>query len=118
MNSCNKIWLKKATGVDTSQIAKKDDLTNSKSELGELDIDKLSELDADKLKPIPTDLSELSDIGKRKFNAKTKNIEDKIPSITNLTTNASLDEINEFKGEIPSINNLATTTALNAVENN
>ena len=35
---------------------------------------------------------------------KIKNIEDKIPDITNLATNASLNaKINEVKGEIPSI---------------
>ena len=50
--------------------------------------------------------------------AKIKTIEDKIPDITNLATNASLNaKINEVKGEIPSITKLATTTALNAVEN-
>ena len=48
--------------------------------------------------------------------ANIKNIEEKIPDITNLTTNASLiAKINEVKGEIP--NNLATNTAVTAVEN-
>ena len=51
-------------------------------------------------------------------NAKIKNIEDKIPDITNLATNTSLNgKINEIKGEIPNITNLATKTALHAVEN-
>ena len=51
-------------------------------------------------------------------NAKEKNIEDKIPDITNLATKTTLNaKINEVKGEIPSITNLATKTALNAVEN-
>ena len=50
-------------------------------------------------------------------NAKIKNIEDKIPDITNLATNASLNaKVNEVKGEIPNMTNLATTTALTAVE--
>ena len=49
------------------------------------------------LKPLPTDLSKLSyvvknDVVKKKdYNAKIKNIEDKIPSITNLSTNVTLD---------------------------
>ena len=47
-----------------------------------------------------------------------KNIEDKIRNITNLNTNASLNaKRNEAKGEIPNITNLATTTTLTAVEN-
>ena len=47
-----------------------------------------------------------------------KNIEDKIPDITNLATKASLNaKMNEVKGEIPSITNLATSSALTAVEN-
>ena len=47
-----------------------------------------------------------------------KDIEDKIPDMTNLATNTILnDGINEAKGEIPNITNLATTTALTAVEN-
>ena len=47
-----------------------------------------------------------------------KNIEDKIPHITNLAINAFLNaKINEAKGEIPNITNLANNTALAAVEN-
>ena len=48
--------LKSATGADTSQFVKKDDLTNLKREVDKLDINKLPELDADKLKPAPIDL--------------------------------------------------------------
>ena len=47
-----------------------------------------------------------------------KNIEDKIPVTTNLTTNASLNaKVNEVKGEMPSITNLATAVAFTTVEN-
>ena len=47
-----------------------------------------------------------------------KNIKDKIPDITNLATNTSLNAtINEAKGEKFSITNVATTTAVTAVEN-
>ena len=54
----------------------------------------------------------------KKIYAKIKNIEDKIPDITNLATNASLNaKTNKVKGETPSITNLATTTALTAAEN-
>ena len=66
------------------------------------------------------------------YNAKIKNIEDKIPDITNLgttlkdkipdTTNLAADttlnaEINEVKNKIPNSINFDTTTALIAVEN-
>ena len=47
-----------------------------------------------------------------------ENIEDKIPDITNLATNASLNaKIKQVKGEIPSITNLVTTATLISVEN-
>ena len=107
---------------------------------------KVDILDVDKLVPIPVDLSKLSDavknnvVKKDVYNAKIKDIEDKIPditylvtsmtliakineaknkipSITNLVTNASLNtKINELKNEIPNITNLFTSTAVNAVE--
>ena len=41
-----------------------------------------------------------------------KNIEDKLPDITNLTTKAILNtKINKVKTEIPSISGLATTSS-------
>ena len=49
------------------------------------------------------------------YNAKIKNIEDKVPNINNLAANTTLNaKINEVKGEISSITKLATTAALNA----
>ena len=73
---------------------------------------KVDKLDIDKLVPAPVDLSKLSGVEKTDVvkknvhNAKIKNIEDKIPDITNLATNASLNaRINEVKGKIPSITN-------------
>ena len=53
------------------------------------------------------------------YNAKIKNIEDKIPDINNLATNTTLNaKINEVKKEIFSITNLSTTTiAVTAIEN-
>ena len=79
----------------------------------------------DKLVPVSVDLSKISDLVKNDvvkkylYDAKIKNIEDKIPNITNLATNTTLyAKINEVKKEIPNITNLAaTTTALNAKMN-
>ena len=51
---------------------------------------------------------------KKMYNAKIKNIEDKIPDITNLATNATRNaKINEVNVVIPSITDLATTAFLN-----
>ena len=48
----------------------------------------------------------------------SKNIDDKIPDITNLATNTTLNaKINEVKNEILSITNLATNGFLNAKRN-
>ena len=95
-NYATKTVLKNATGSDTSSFAKKVDLANLKSDVDKLDIDKLI--------PVPVDLSELSNVVKydvvRKdvYNAKIKNIEDKIPDIINLVTKTTLDpKINEVK---------------------
>ena len=55
---------------------------------------------------------------KTEYNAKIKNIEDKIPDISNLATETNLNtKISEVKNEIPSITGLATTSALTTVEN-
>ena len=70
--------LKHATGVDTSDFAKKTDLANLTFDVYKLDIDKLknvrtnlnnlesqaNKLDVDILLPVPADLSKLSDIVK------------------------------------------------------
>ena len=84
---------------------------------------KVDKLDVDKLVPAPVDLSKLSDVAKSDFvkrdvyNVKIKNINDKIPGITNLATNTTLNaKIKDVKGEIPSISNLTTITALTTVE--
>ena len=110
-NYATKSDLKNASDVDTSQFAKKDDLANLKPEVDKLDIDKLEKvpsglnnlkskvdkLDVGKLTPVPTDLSKLSNVIKNDavkrdvYNAKIKGIEDKILSITNLTTDAALN---------------------------
>ena len=56
---------------------------------------KVDELDVGRLVHIPSDLSKLSNVIKNEvvkkdvYNAKIKKIEDKIPDITNLTTNTN-----------------------------
>ena len=53
-----------------------------------------------------------------KYNAKKKNLEDKILDITSLATKTTLiAKINEDKGETPRITDLATTATLNAKMN-
>ena len=125
------------TGVDTSNFSNVD-LASLKAEVDKLDVVKLKnvptnlsslkiktdKLDIDKLVPVPVDLSKLSNVVKNDFvkkdvyNAKFRNIEDKILDITNLATKITRNaKINEVKGEISSFTNLATTTALTAVEN-
>ena len=94
-NQAAKADLKNEKGVDKSKLVKGVDLGSSKS-----NVDKI---DADKLVPVPFDLSKLSDVAKNDvikknvYNAKTKNIENKIPDITNLATNTTLNaEIKEL----------------------
>ena len=122
--------LKDATGVDLSKFAKKVDLAILKSNVDKLDIDKLKnvptnlsnlkskvdKLDVHKLGPVPVPDVVKNDVAKKDlYHAKIKNIEDKIPGITNLATNASLNaNINEVKVEIPSFTNLGTNASLNA----
>ena len=54
---------------------------------------------------------------KKIYITQIKNVEEKIPDITNLATNACLNaKIKEVIGEILNITNLASTTALTTVE--
>ena len=56
-------------------------------------------------------------VTKTEYNAKIKNIEDKLSDITNLATKITVNaKIHEDKGEIPNIRNLASTTVLTVVE--
>ena len=73
--------------------------------------------------PFPVHLSQLSDVVKNDvvkrdvYNAKIKDVEDKISDITNLATNSTLNaKINGVKNKIPSITNLVAATALTAVQ--
>ena len=83
-NYPTKADIKNILHIDTSSFALKSNLASLKTEVDKLDIDKLA--------PVPVDLSKLSNVVKNEvvkkteYNAKTKNIEDKIPDITNLAT--------------------------------
>ena len=130
--------LKNAVGVDTSKFTEKVDLASLKSCVDNLNIDKLKnvptnsnnlkskvdELDVDQLVLVPVNSSKLSDavkndvVKKDACKAKIKYIEDKIPYITNLASNTTLNaKINEVKNKIPNITDLATTTVFTAIEN-
>ena len=121
-NYATKSDLKNATGIDTSKLAAKFDLVSLKAEVDKLDTDKLKsvptnlsnlkskvdKLDIVKLETTPVDLSKLSNVVKNEvvkkteYNAKIKNIEDKIPDITKLATKTILNtKINEIKAKIP-----------------
>ena len=65
---------------------------------------KVDKLDVDKLLTVSVDLTKLSDVVKNDavkkdvYNAKIKNNEDKIPDTTNLATNTTLnDQVKEVK---------------------
>ena len=62
-NYATKADIKNITHVDTSSFALKTNLVNLKSEVDKLDVDKL--------KPVPIDLSKLSDVVKNDFVKKT-----------------------------------------------
>ena len=93
-NSATKADLKNATAVDTSKFTKKAKICNC-------------------LKEIKWYIKNGA-VKKDACNGNIKNIQDKLPYITNLTINTTLNaKINEVKNEIPSITNLATITVLN-----
>ena len=79
---------------------------------------KVEKVDVHKLVPVPVDLNKLIDevkndiVKKDVYKNKIKNIEDKIPDITNLDSNTTLNaKMNEVKNKIPSITNLATNVS-------
>ena len=123
--------------IDTSSFELKKDLASLKTEIDKLDIDKL--------KPVPVDLSKLSDVVKNnvvkkdefnklvtkvdnidtsgfviktKYDTDKSELENKIPDTSGLVKKTDYNtKITEIEGKIPDISNLATKTALNAVEN-
>ena len=134
-NYATKTDVKNISHVDTSSFALKTNLANLKTEVDKLDIDKL--------KPLPDDVSKLSNVvtndvvKKTNYNAKIIETENKIPNISNLATKTSLStvenkipdasglvkktdyntKITEIENKIPGTSNLATKTALTSVEN-
>ena len=128
-NYTTKADLKNETDVNASKFAKNDDLASLESAVDKLGkvptglnslTSKVDKLDIDKLVPVPVDLSKLSDVvkyvvKKDVYNAKIKDVQNKIPNITNLATNTTLNvKRNEIKSEIPSITNFAATATFNA----
>ena len=120
--------LKNVTHVDTSSFALKTNLTNLKTEVDELYIDKLA--------PVLVDLSKLSDVVKNdvfkkavydklvakannvdtsgfllktKYDTDKSEIENKIPNISDLVKKVDYNtKITEINGKIPDIISLAT----------
>ena len=88
-----KFYLNLKSDVDKLDIDKLKNVTSNLSHLKS----KIDKLDVDKLVPVSFDLKKLSDLVKNDvikkdvYNAKIENIEDKIPNITNMATNTSLN---------------------------
>ena len=108
-NYATKADIKNISHVDTSSFALKTNLANLKTEVDNLDINKLV--------PVPVDLNKLSDavknnvIKKTDYNAKITEIEHKIPDISNLATKTAL---NTVANKIPDTSGLVEKTDYNA----
>ena len=84
-----------------------------KSEVDKLHVDKLVRVLVDLSVVVKNNV-----VRKDVYNAKIKDIEDKIPDITNLLSTAAFNaKINKVKNKITNITNLDTTTSLIAVKN-
>ena len=111
-NYAIKADIKNISHVDTSSFALKTNLSNLKTEVDKLYIDKLV--------TIPDDLSKLSNVVKNDvvkksdYNAKITEIEGNVPNISNLATKTALTSV---ENKIPNIIGLATKTELTTVEN-
>ena len=132
-NYATKIDIKNISHVDTSSFALKTNLTSLKSEVDKLDIDKL--------KPVPTDLSKLSNVLKNdvfkkevydklvtkvnsidtsgfainnKYDTDKSELENKIPDVRGFATKTQLITI---ENKITSASNIASKSNLTAVEN-
>ena len=135
-NYATKDDIKNITHVDTSSFALKINLTNLKTKVDKLDIDKLA--------TVPVDLSKLSNVVKNvvkkavydklvakvnnidtsdfvlkiNFNTKFTGLENKIPNTSDLVKKTDYNtKITEIEDKIPDISGLATKTALTTVEN-
>ena len=113
-NYATKDDIKNITHVDTSSFSLKTNLPNLKSEVDKLNVDKL--------KPIPTDLSKLSDVVKNDVVKKT-DYNKLVTKVDNIDTSGLVKKtdyntkITEIEDKIPHTTNLATKTALTTVEN-
>ena len=104
-NYATKGDIKNITHVDTSNFALKTNLANLKNEVDKLDIDKLV--------PVPTDLSELSNVVKNDVVKRT--VYNKlVTKVDNIDTSGLVKKtdyntkITEIEGKIPDTSNLAT----------
>ena len=136
-NYATKADIKNISRVDTSSLSLKTNLANLKSEVDKLDINKL--------KPVPTDLSKLSNVVKNdvvkkdvynrvvtkvdntdasgfvlktKYDTDKSELENKIPDTSGLVKKTDYNtKITGIEGKVSDISNLATKTALTTVEN-
>ena len=136
-NYATKTDLKNVTHVDTSSFALKTNLANLKTEVDKLDIDKL--------KPLPDDVSKLSNVVtnevvkkteydklfakvdnidasdfvlKTQYNTDKTELEKKIPDTNGFVKKANYKtKITELENKIPDISNLAAKTTLTTAEN-
>ena len=136
-NYATKADIKNISHVDASSFALKTNLANLKTEVDQLDIDKLV--------PVPTDLNKLSNVVKNdvvkkdlydklvtkinnidtsrfvlktKYDTNNSELENKIPDTSGPVKKTNYNtKITEIEGKIPCISNLATKTALTTVEN-
>ena len=112
-NYATKEDIKNIPHVDTLSFALKTNLTNLKTEVDKLDIDKLL--------PVPTDLNKLSNVAKNDVVKKTayNKVVAKVDNIdTNnfvLMTKYRADKA-ELENKIRNVSDLATKSQLNAVE--
>ena len=113
-NYATKADINNITHLDTSNFVLEINLTNLKTKVDKLDIDKLV--------PIPNDLSKLSNVVKNDVVKKTEynKLVTKVNNIDTsdfvLKTNCNT-KISELENKITDISNLATKTALTTVEN-
>ena len=112
-NYATKTDLKNVKHIDTSSFALKTNLVGLKTEVDKLDIDKLA--------PVPVDLSKLSDVVK---NNVKKAVYDKLAAKVNnidtsdfvLKTKYQTDK-KELENKIPDVTNLVKKTKLTELEN-
>ena len=136
-NYATKDDIKNITHVDTSSFALKTNLSNLKTEVDKLDIDKLA--------TVPVDFSKLSNVVKNDvvkktvydklvakvdkidtsglvkktyYHTKIAEIRDKIPDSSSFVKKTDYNtKITEIENKIPDISDLVTKTALKTVEN-